>query len=378
MVRPLAAPTIPVDTLRRFAVARAFPAPQPLATVLDTLGFVQADPIRAPARAQDLILRQRVDGYRAGDLERHYPALAIDEDFFVNYGFLSHRVHALMHPRGGFGAWPSPGRRVGESVLAFVREHGPVHPRQVDAHFAHGAVTNYWGGSSSATTHVLDHLHYRGHLRVARRDAGIRVYAARDPWPGLESAERRARQDALVDLAVGVYAPMPSGTLSWLVRRLRYAAPQWRAAIPAMLARAVRRLASARVDGVTYYWPAHEDPSGAADAPDVVRVLAPFDPLTWDRARFERLWGWPYRFEAYTPAPKRQFGYYALPILWRDAVVGWANAAVREGRLVIDRGFASGRPPRDRGFRDAWEREVASLERFLGVDPVAVTRRRRP
>jgi uncharacterized protein YcaQ len=257
---------------------------------------------------------------------------------------------------------------MGESVLTFVRERGAAHPREVDAQFAHGAVTNYWGGSSNATTHVLDHLHYRGHLRVTRREAGIRVYAAREPWPGTDSvAERRRRQDALVDLAVGVYAPVPSGTLSWLVRRLRYAAPQWRAAIPAMLARAQRRLASARVDGVTYYWPATESPERAPAAPEVVRLLAPFDPLTWDRRRFEHFWSWPYRFEAYTPAAKRQFGYYALPILWRDAVVGWANAAVRDGRLELTRGFASGRAPRDRGFRAAWDREVAAFERFLGV-----------
>ena len=60
---------------------------------MQTLGFVQADPIRAPARAQDLTLRHRVAGYRAGDLERRYPTLAIEEDRFVNYGFLP-RAHS--------------------------------------------------------------------------------------------------------------------------------------------------------------------------------------------------------------------------------------------------------------------------------------------
>ena len=51
-----------------------------------------------------------------------------------------------------------------------------------------------------------------------------------------------------------------------------------------------------------------------------VRLLAPFDPIVWDRRRFELLWGWPYRFEAYTPVAKRKLGYYALPLLWRDRV----------------------------------------------------------
>jgi SAM-dependent methyltransferase len=94
----MAAPSI--DQLRHFAVSRQF-VPRPLEGALDHLGFVQADPIRAPARAQDLTLRQRVAGYRAGELERRYAALPVEEDFFINYGFVTRRISALMHPRDG-------------------------------------------------------------------------------------------------------------------------------------------------------------------------------------------------------------------------------------------------------------------------------------
>ena len=88
-----------------------------------------------------------------------------------------------MHPRGGPKPWTAAhGRRV-RALLDFVRAHGTVHPRAVDEHFAHGSVTNYWGGSSSATTHLLEAMHYRGLLRVARRDAGIRLYAAHEHEP---------------------------------------------------------------------------------------------------------------------------------------------------------------------------------------------------
>ncbi len=355
--------------LKRYAIARTFFAPRPLSDALDTLGFVQADPIRAPARAQDLILRHRVPGYRAGDLERAYPGLEIDEDFFVNYGFLSRRAQALMHPRGGLRRWVRPGRKVGEAVLAFVRETGAVHPRDVDARFAHGAVTNYWGGSSSATTHVLDHLHYRGLLRVTRRDAGIRIYAARDVWAAPDGAvERRLRQDALVDLAVALYAPVPSATLAWLVRRLQYAAPQWTAQVPQILARAKRRLATATIEGVHWFWPAGES-LDVAPAESRVRLLAPFDPLVWDRRRFEAFWEWPYRFEAYTPAPKRQYGYYALPVLWREQIVGWATVTRDGDAWQVRTGFASGRAPRDPAFRPALDADVAALRHFLGGEP---------
>jgi uncharacterized protein YcaQ len=85
--------------LRAFAVARSLFSPRTLRAAVDRLGFVQADPIRAPARAQDLILFQRVRGYRAGDLERRYAQLEVEEDHFINYGFLPRAHLALMHPR---------------------------------------------------------------------------------------------------------------------------------------------------------------------------------------------------------------------------------------------------------------------------------------
>jgi uncharacterized protein len=70
--------------LRRLAISRSLFAPTTLERAVNKLGFVQADPIRAPARAQDLTLRHRVKGYRAGDLERRYASLGIEEDVFVN------------------------------------------------------------------------------------------------------------------------------------------------------------------------------------------------------------------------------------------------------------------------------------------------------
>jgi uncharacterized protein YcaQ len=69
------------------------------------LGFLQADPICAPARAPDLTLRHGVVNYRAGNLERIDLRLSIEEDFFINYGFLARDVHALMHPRTARASW---------------------------------------------------------------------------------------------------------------------------------------------------------------------------------------------------------------------------------------------------------------------------------
>jgi hypothetical protein len=354
--------------LRRMAIGRSLFPPTTLQQALDTMAFVQADPIRAPARAQDLTLRHRVIGYRAGDLERRYPELDVAEDFFINYGFVTGRVQALMHPRRGGHPWARSRQRRAADLLAFVRERGTVHPREVDAHFAHGSVTNYWGGSSSATTHLLDALHYQGWLRVARRENGIRLYTLHAHGAAPRDArERRARLDALVDIVVNLYAPLTAASLGPLVGRLRYAAPQWKGGLAEALRRAKRRrLAHAVVDGVEWYWPANE-PARATAPGEEVRLLAPFDPVVWDRRRFERLWGWGYRFEAYTPAAKRKLGYYALPLLWRDAVIGWANLSVRNGALEPQLGFVAGGPPRDRRFRSALAAELDRIRAFLGT-----------
>jgi uncharacterized protein YcaQ len=350
---------VTLDDLRRFAVARSLFPPTTLPRALDTLGFVQADPIRAPARAQDLTLRHRAAGYRAGDLERLYQTLDIEEDVFINYGFVTRDVYRLMHPRA---ATRRAGRRE-QNILDFLRARGAVHPREIDAQFTHGRVTNYWGGSSNATTWLLERMHYRGLVRVVRREAGIRIYQALPAVaPRVERAERDARLDALVDVAVRKYAPLPAPSLTMLVARMRYAAPQWSTGRKRALQRARLRLAHERIDGVEWYWPADEPIR--TDVSDTVRLLAPFDPVVWDRRRFEQLWGWAYRFEAYTPVRKRKLGYYALPLLWRDRVVGWGNVAQAKGALKAEFGYARSRP-RDRQFTRALDEEMDRMKGFL-------------
>jgi uncharacterized protein len=374
-----------LDDLRRFAVSRSLFAPTTLRRAITRMGFVQADPIRAPARAQDLILRQRVkarkmtsssraEGYRAGDLERRYVSLGIEEDFFTTYGFVTRAVQALMHPRPNLLApaegnqrSPAAHRKKEKMLLDFVEDRGAVHPREVEAHFAHGTVENYWGGSSLATTQMLGVMHYRGKLRVARRENGIRIYGThRHESVPLDGAARRARIDALVDVAVNLYAPLPGASLSYYVRRLRYAVPQWAGEMTGALRRARERLTHARIEGVDWYWPNEENPRRALE-PEAARLLAPFDPVVHDRTRFELLWGWVYRFEAYTPASKRKLGYYALPLLWRDRVIGWGNLAVRNGALTTELGYVAGRPPRDRAFKRELEAELGRMRAFLGA-----------
>jgi uncharacterized protein YcaQ len=340
--------------LRRHAISQSlFPATT-LKRAIVRLGFVQADPIRSPARAQDLILRQRVKEYRAGDLDRRYAALDIEEDVLYAYGFLSRGVWQLLHPRDV--------RRMSKlekQVLETVSRFGVMHPAELQEHFGTTRVVNAWGSYSKATTQALEHLHYRGLLRIARRENGIRLYECVQHSREAATLDERLRR--LMVLIANILAPLSERSLLTNTARFRYLGDP-RSVLRELLKTGA--LQAGVVDGIRYIWP----PSSRLEpVPRSVRFLAPFDPLVWDRRRFEHLWGWAYRFEAYTPAAKRVRGYYAMPLLWCDDVVGWANARIDANQLKIEVGFVDKRP-NDSEFDSELDAEIDRLHTFMRLD----------
>lgn len=332
-----------------------FPATT-LRRAIERLGFVQADPIRAPARAQDLILRHRVRNYQAGDLERLYPSLDVEEDVLYAYGFVPRVTWQLLHPRLG-GRLSS----LEKQVLAIVNSHQQVHPRELEAHLGRKREVNAWGGYSKSTTRVLERLHYRGLLRIARRENGVRLYEAASRQ--FEEATPEERVRGLILLIARILAPVPERSLRTTVLLASHTAPGLNAA-RIEIAKLVDagELAQATVDGIQYVWPA--DAAVGSRPAARVRFLAPFDPVVWDRRRFEHFWGWAYRFEAYTPVAKRKLGYYAMPLLWGAEVIGWVNVSVQEGDVRVEPGFVAGEP-KTAAFRNEMEAEVERFRRFL-------------
>lgn len=344
------------------AVAATFRAPTTLGRAIQTSGFVQADPIRAPARAQDLILRHRVADYRAGDVERRFAQLRLEEDFLYAYGVMPRDTWRLLHPRhdvDGDGGRHVPGGLAAD-VLAFVRERGVTHPRDLAEQFGRERALNGWGSWSAATTRALQQLQYYGLLRVAQRRDGIRVYAAApvhdEPLPRAERARR------LVLLVTRILAPLPERSLRPTCTLLARGMPDLGDPADAVrMLLATGELERVEVEGERYLLPPG---LRAAEPPPEVRLLAPFDPLVWDRRRFTLFWDWEYRFEAYTPPAQRRLGYYAMPLLWGDRVIGWANASITDGVLQVTPGFVD-TTPKGRGFRNALDAEIARLETFL-------------
>jgi uncharacterized protein YcaQ len=351
-----------IAALRRQAVLSSLGRPTTLARAISGAGFVQADPIRAPARAQDLILRHRVSGYRAGDLQRRFARLGLEEDFLYAYGFMPRDTAHLLHPRDPetLGRYDVP-QDLAAEVLAYVRDQGLTHPADLEERFGKERAINGWGGFSKATTRALQHLQYHGLLRVAGRRDGIRIYEVATPRPEPLSPEERSYR--IIQLVVGILAPLAEAGLAATFGLLGRGAPGlglWRQTLEAMLRSG--ELESGEVDGERYIWPAGLASHRAV--PNTVRLLAPFDPIVWERRRFEHFWGWEYRFEAYTKPEQRKFGYYAMPLLWRDAIIGWANVSMSSGRLDVDLGFVETRP-RDAAFRQALDAELAAMESFL-------------
>ena len=221
--------------------------------------------------------------------------------------------------------------------------------------------TNYWGGSSSATTHLLDAMHYRGLLRVARRERGIRIYAAHEHGAG-PRRRRRARGAHSTRWSMSLVAQVRAAARREpvvLVSRLRYAVPQWRARAEA---RAAARQAAARARARR--WRRLVLAGGASDAERDARRRTPCG--CWRRSiRWCGIGGasscsgvGPTASRPTPRSAKRQRGYYALPLLWRDSVIGWGNL-VRQGRRA-------GRP--DSATSTATRRASAAFTRELEAE----------
>jgi len=331
-------------------------APLSLQGALDRLGFVQADPIRCPARAQDLILRHRVKGYQAGDLEQAYPQMDLEECYLYAYGFSSPALWQAIYPKRKRPLTPEE-----RQALSHIQHHGPTHPKTLDEMLGGERRKNVWGGVSRTAKLLLESLHSIGAVRVAHREQGIRVYEAAKDFQQNQSP--KARFSKLLITTLKAMGPM---TRSFLLKELAHfsylitSRQEREDALQALVESGVIRRDT--LDQVEYLSLQENTPSRRPR--NKAYLLAPFDPLVRDRSRFEHLWGWRYRFEAYTPKAKRQLGYYAMPVLWQDEMVGWANARVVDEVLQVEIGYA-GQVLSEPAFKEALHKEVQVLAEFL-------------
>jgi len=367
---PAAPVAIDVSQARNF-VLRRLRVDRPFATVgeaLDDLGYVQLDPIQVCGRMHDLILRNRVAGYREGDLLRHaHPGDGRPRVAFEHY--LPGRGILVVFP---LGFWPliaavtaarRAGRsrhwtprpwtraegRIAERVLAEIRARGPLTSDDIEHD---GRAMTAWGTPGRLVKHVLEKLFQRGEILICGRREFRRVYDL--PERVIPDAVRAApapHEDAVLrELA---RLEVRQRRLVVLRRRMRDLLGD--EVIDVTLG-AGPRLQILRTDTAVLE-EAREHSSGMGPA----RLLAPLDPVIYDRAVTRRVWDFDYTWEVYTPPARRVRGYYALPVLSRGEIVGHLEPrADREaGRLrVLSRSVRRGHVTRD---------AVRELAGFLGL-----------
>ncbi len=326
---------------RRFARwALRFDEPLPDArAALARMGWVQVDPINVCGRMHDLILRSRVAGYREGDLMRavhgsdgaaragfeHFiPGGVIAALPFEAWPHLQHRMAERRALAKGWGGRLSADEAtLATRVLDEIASRGPTTS---DAIAHEGSATTAWGGRARAVKTVLDKLFIHGRVLITARREMRRVY---------DLPERVLPREVLDAPAVTA----DESARWWVLHRLR----QRRLAklSPAEAALAGDGARTVTVEGVGTLSVLAEDLDAlidcdrAAQRGDAVdatpRLVAPLDPLVYDRRVLRALWGYAYTWEVYTPPEKRVRGYYALPVLVGDALVGHVDPAADRG-----------------------------------------------
>jgi uncharacterized protein YcaQ len=162
-------------------------------------------------------------------------------------------------------------------VLATVRGLGEAHPKALETHLGRRRMVNAWGGYSKATTNALEWLHWRGLLRIARRERGIRIYhpAAETAVNQTTTPSQRLRQ--LIVVHANIFAPSPEKSLQSVIARYRDLGNTRRTLSDLIRTGALRRQV---VDQTAYVWPSSRSADFAV--PRSVRFMAPFDPLVWE------------------------------------------------------------------------------------------------
>ena len=339
------------ETARRFhrrAVLLDAPVPD-IGTALAHLGFVQIDPINICGRMQEHILRHRVRGYREGDLLRLLhgdgaPLPAAQRTAFEHHLADSHNLAALpldawphllaaMQRRTRTtGAWSGKltprERELAPHLLAEIAARGPLGSEDFDDD--RRAHRHVWGQSSLVKS-TLQKLFFHGRLLIAQRHKNRRRYDL--PERVLPARVRRLRE------------PDREDTARWLAHlklRQRRLVTLKRNELP-LVEDLVQPIAVPDCpplfclrDDAALLSEIQNQGSRIEDSAAPL-LLAPLDPLIYDRRVTQRLWAFDYTWEVYTPPAKRKRGYYALPVLAGLEIVGHIDpmADRKRGKLLI-------------------------------------------
>lgn len=294
---------------------------------------LQIDTIHVVARSPYLVLWSRLGAYEPRWLTNLLAERAIFEYWSHEACFLpieDYPVYRSLMLAGKTRSnayarrWLHENQMIAATLIDHIRANGPV--RSADFARTDGETSGWWNWKIEKM--ALEMLFIVGELMIDRRENFQRVYDLRErvlpEWDDTRTPDVAAAQRTLTLAAAQALGAAPA---RWLADYFRTSKAET-ARIAAALA-AEGALVTARVEGwrdPVYIYP-HNLPLAQAAAEGALRstvttLLSPFDPVVWDRRRALELFGFDYRIECYTPAPKRRYGYFTLPILHRGALVG--------------------------------------------------------
>ncbi|MCD2315995.1 winged helix DNA-binding domain-containing protein [Sphingomonas sp. IC-11] len=373
------------DVARRIALAaQGFGVRRPphvtsahLRRTLDRLALHQIDSVNVLARAHYLPAFSRLGSYGLEQFDRAAWGPRSHRRMFEYWAHEASLLPLDLHPllrwrmeRADRGVLRSAGmrrfatERRGEAMalLDRIRCDGALAASDVES-----SRTGWWEWSGAKT--ALEWLFYAGHVTTASRRRGFeRVYDVPERVLPSEILEQPTPDEATAQASLVERAARALGIATAIELRdyFRLAPADAAAAIARLIAEDVLRPVS--VDG----WPTayiHRDVKRPRRI-EAHALLAPFDPLIWERARTERLFGFRYRIEIYVPADKRRYGYYVLPFLLNERIVARVDLkADRErGRLVVRSCHLEPGAPGETSAR--LELELETMAGWLGLGVV--------
>ena len=376
---------------RRFLVARHRLLPpraqRGVLGLIDHLGSLQFDPLEIPgARNHELVLHARIKGYRRGMCERwlYGKDRRLFEAWNKSLSILpldELPYHRVIWRRGEtvYGEVLAEHAADVERIVATIRERGPL-PSTAFSRELSRAVTWGWGPARLGRV-LVEALFLTGRVGIARREGATRYFDLIERlFPAeilaLTVDDAAAKRHRILTRFRGV-GLLAAGGAAEIATGLGTAAER-RGGIAALAEDGA--LVPVTVAGVTgpRWILAGEarlfaDPPGPPAGGGRVAFLGPLDPLMWDRRLVEELFGFSYRWEVYTPIAKRKHGYYVLPVLFGDKIVGRIEPRVdrKRGDLVI---VMLAREPGFRGgaaWRAALEEALEAYRLFVGAERVS-------
>lgn len=294
-------------------------------TALETLGFVQEDSINVCGRIHDLILWSRVQNYTPAALTDYLYAETPRRawEFYLpnlcvlpvrDYPYFAARMHHQREKESRYGKLSPEEEAAAQVIFAKLDADGPLFLRDAKAlGEAHGHTISGWGTKTRLLSFVADKLFWQGRLGIAKRDGFLRAFDRIERLLPKDILNAPAATDAEADV--------------YLLRKRLRARRLFRLRPIDKALLGENETTPIQIENDKRPWHIFTDDLESLTTIHYplstgLHLLAPLDPLVYDRDRTRLLWDFEYTWEVYVPQEKRKWGYYVLPILWGDRLVG--------------------------------------------------------